>query len=286
MPDRSWERGLHQMIEAKEGCALTDARRTLARITYQRLFRRYLRLAGMTGTAKEVARECSRVYGLDVRRIALLKPSQRLHRGLRCLPTQPQKWEAVAEAVRRAARHEGRPVLVGTRSVRASEQLSVVLSAHGIEHVVLNARQDRTEAQVVARAGEPSRVTVATNMAGRGTDIKLARGVAASGGLHVILTEFNESRRIDRQLYGRCARQGDPGSCEAIVALDDELFAVHAPRLAAWLSRRPTVAAWALRALVAVAQAAAEHRHRLVRVSNLKQDRELARLLAFSGRGE
>jgi preprotein translocase subunit SecA len=290
MPDRAWERGLHQMIEAKEGLEVTGTRETLARITYQRLFRRYLRLAGMTGTATEVAAEIGRTYGLSVVRIPLHRPSRRAGGDARCLVDAASKWQAVVDAIERVAVYERRPVLVGTRTVRASEDLAAMLAVRGIEHVVLNARQDQDEALIIARAGEAGRVTVATNMAGRGTDIVLGAGVAEHGGLHVILTEYHESRRTDRQLFGRSARQGDPGSGEAIVALDDELFVTQAPRLTRWLARRAAggrpVGALALALLRRAAQAAAEGRNRDAREANLKQDRRFARLLAFSGRGE
>jgi preprotein translocase subunit SecA len=161
------------------------------------------------------------------------------------------------------------------------------LQARGIEHVVLNAKQDAGEAVVIARAGEAGRVTVATNMAGRGTDILLGHGVAARGGLHVILTEYHESRRIDRQLFGRSARQGDPGSGEAIVALDDELFVAHASGLLALLTRwGRAVGPLALGLLRWQAQWAAERHNRDVREGSLRQDRRFVQLLAFSGRGE
>ena len=290
MPDRAWERGLHQMIEAKEGLALSGERVTLARITYQRFFRRYLRLAGMTGTATEVAGEIGRVYRLPVARVPLHRPSQWRDAGARCVADTEAKWALVVDSVRRQALDAGRPVLVGTRTVRASEALSARLTEAGIGHVVLNAKQDREEADVVAGAGLAGRVTVATNMAGRGTDIELGPGVAARGGLHVIVTEYHESPRIDRQLLGRAARQGDPGSGEAIVALDDELFAVHAPRLARWARALagPTgrVPPAALALLRRVAQRAAEARSRSARMASLEHDRRLARMLAFSGRGE
>jgi preprotein translocase subunit SecA len=290
MPDRAWERGLHQMIEAKEAVALTGTRETLARITYQRLFRRYLRLAGMTGTGTEVAAEIGRTYGLRVMRVPLHKPSQRRMLGLRCLATQEQKWQAVADAVEAVALRQQRPVLIGTRTVRASEAVSAVLAERGLPHVVLNAKQDREEAGIVAQAGLAGRITVATNMAGRGTDILLGPGVAERGGLHVILTEYNESRRIDRQLFGRSARQGDPGSGEALVALDDELFVTQAPRWTAWLARGRVrgagASAWTVALLRWRAQGTAEHRNREAREGTLKQDRRLAQVLAFSGRGE
>ncbi|WP_205964661.1 preprotein translocase subunit SecA [Ramlibacter agri] len=290
MPDRSWEHGLHQLIEAKEGCELTAQRKTLARLTYQRLFRRYIRLAGMTGTASEAVREIDSVYGLAVVRVPLHKPSRRADLGVRVHDTLAAKWDAVADSVEQRALVAQRPVLIGTRSVRASEELSAVLTARGIAHALLNAKQDKEEAEVIARAGEPGRVTVATNMAGRGTDIRLAEGVAEKGGLHVILTEYHESRRIDRQLFGRCGRQGDPGTCEAIVSLEDEIFSVYAPGPAGLLRRLrdggsslPGAAYGGLRKL---AQRAAERRSATIRLQNLKTDRQLEQLLAFSGRGE
>lgn len=290
MPDRSWERGLHQMIETKEGCELTARRETLARITYQRLFRRFLRLSGMTGTAMEVAREIKLIYRLNVVRVPLHKPSQRIYRPCRLCRSVEEKWQVVADVTSRISLSERRPVLIGTRSVQASEELSAVLERRGIEHALLNAKQDAVEAEIIASAGQAGRVTVATNMAGRGTDIGLGPGVAESGGLHVILTEFHESPRIDRQLFGRCARQGDPGSCEAIVSLEDALFQLHAPaatRLAAAVfnERRQmqSVASWLLRRL---AQLSAERRNTYVRIQNLKLDRRVAQVLAFSGRSE
>ena len=290
MPDRAWEQGLHQMIECKEGVPLTGRRETLARITYQRLFRRYLRLSGMTGTATEVAAEIGRTYRLPVMRVPLHRPSRRRDLGLQCLRDSADKWRAVADAVATVALEQQRPVLIGTRTVKASEQLSAVLAARGISHVVLNAKQDRDEAQLVAQAGQAQRVTVATNMAGRGTDIVLGAGVAQRGGLHVILTEYNESRRIDRQLVGRSARQGDPGSHQAIVALDDEVFASQAPRLAAWLAQwaaaRSAVPAWATALLRWRSQGRLEGLHRRARENNLRQDRRLSQVLSFSGRGE
>jgi preprotein translocase subunit SecA len=290
MADRSWERGLHQMIETKEGCELTARRDTLARITYQGLFRRYLRLSGMTGTAKEVAREIKSVYRLNVVRIPLNKPSQRIMRsGLVC-KTVEEKWQAVAEATSQLAMSENRSVLIGTRSVKASEEISAALEQRGIAHALLNAKQDQSEAEIIAGAGQQGRVSVATNMAGRGTDIELGSGVAERGGLHVILTEFHESRRIDRQLFGRCARQGDPGSCESIVSLEDELYRVHAPaatQLVAWLAENgfllPGVA---FRFLRWWAQFSAERRNAYVRIQNLRLDRKLEQVLAFSGKKE
>jgi preprotein translocase subunit SecA len=290
MPDRAWERGLHQMIEAKEGVSRTGQRETLARITYQRLFRRYLRLAGMTGTGTEVAAEIGRTYGLSVVRVPLHKPSQRRSGAARCFMTQGEKWAAVADSAAKVAVEQCLPVLIGTRTVKASEQISQALTARGLAHVVLNAKQDREEADIVAAAGRAGRITVATNMAGRGTDIGLGEDVARRGGLHVILTEYNESRRVDRQLFGRSARQGDPGSGESIVALDDQIFVSQAPRLVAWAMRRASVRGAPSRFEIAllrwVAQGRSERRNRDAREATLRQDRRLAQVLAFSGRGE
>jgi len=258
-------------------------------LTYQRLFRRYLRLAGMTGTAREVSREVKLVYRLDVVRIPLHKPSQRLYGTAHVSVSAAHKWQRIADVVERMV-SERRPVLIGTRSVKASEEISAVLTRRGIEHALLNAKQDKAEAEVIAAAGLPGRVTVATNMAGRGTDIRLDPQVAASGGLHVILTEYHESRRIDRQLFGRCARQGDPGSCEAIVSLEDEIFTVYAPYatrlLRRWAEAGGKVPASAYKGLRLLAQHSAERRNAYVRVQNLKLDRRLDQMLAFSGKGE
>jgi preprotein translocase subunit SecA len=289
MPDRSWERGLHQLIEVKEGCEPTERRETLARLTYQRLFRRYLRLAGMTGTAREVATEVRRVYGLDVVKIPLNRPLQRIYLPAQLHTTRGQKWQAVADEVERMS-GQGRPVLIGTRSVRASEEISAVLGERGIDHALLNAKQDRQEAEVVALAGQPRRVTVATNMAGRGTDIRLGAGIVGLGGLHVILSEFHESQRIDRQFFGRCARQGDPGSCHAITSLEDELFVIYAG-FATRIMKHSRVGGgqlprFFLTTIRWFSQFRAERHNAYIRVQNLHLDRRLERMLAFSGRGE
>jgi preprotein translocase subunit SecA len=287
MPDRSWERGLHQMIELKESCEITGQRRTLSQITYQRFFRRYARLGGMTGTAEEVRAELNRVYGLRVIRIPTHKPTRRRRLTDHCLVTSAARHEYVA---RRAVEltQAGRAVLIGTRSVEASERISEHLQAMNIEHQVLNARQDREEADIVSRAGEAGRITVATNMAGRGTDIRLSESVSRNGGLHVILTEFHESGRVDRQLFGRCARQGEAGTVEAIVSLEDELFVRHAPlvrKLVLATTRGDRAGPFACRQLVRVAQWLAARRELAVRMATLKNDRRLQAMLAFAGTG-
>ncbi len=290
MADRSWERGLHQMIEAKEGCAITGNQETLARISYQRFFRRYLRVAGMTGTVREVARELWSVYRLPVVTIPTNRPVQR--RGLpeEVYLTADEKWAAIIDTVRRV-HAESRPILVGTRSVAASEHLSGLLSASGLGHRVLNARQDQEEAQVIAEAGGRGRITVATNMAGRGTDIRLAPDVVELGGLHVLATERHDSRRIDRQLFGRCGRQGDPGSYQVIVSLEDEIFQTIFKGDASWLRRffsesgKP-LPKWIGELLVDFAQWTAERHNGRIRRELLRVDEQLSDMLAFTGRGE
>lgn len=286
MPDRTWERGLHQMIEAKEGCEITGQRRTLSQITYQRFFGRYLLLGGMTGTAKEVEPEIKRVYDLSVVRIPTHKPSRRVRLPDRVHRTSEERWRGVADRAIEMASH-GRSVLVGTRSVEASEYLSQLLAEREVAHSVLNARQDKDEAAAVAVAGQPGRITVATNMAGRGTDIKLAPEVEEKGGLHVILTEFHESARVDRQLFGRSARQGDPGTVEAIVSLDDELFRRYVPVLSAvgarWFLQDGGIGARLFRRLVSFAQDKAERQSRKVRLDTIKRDRKWLQALGFVG---
>jgi preprotein translocase subunit SecA len=275
MPDRSWELGLQQMIEAKEGCPLSQAVQPLARISYQRFFRRYIRLAGMTGTAREVRKELWRVYRLATTRIPTNRPTKRQRRPDCIYTTQNEKWNAVVERI--AQLHAlGRPVLVGTRSVETSERLSRLLAAHGLDHQLLNARQDAEEAGIIACAGGKGRITVATNMAGRGTDIRLETSVAELGGLHVIATELHESRRIDRQLFGRCGRQGDPGTCEAIISLEDELAQIYSHHV----SRR--FPGWTFR----TAQRSAERLHMRMRRDLLKIDEHLDATLAFAGKSE
>lgn len=229
MPQRTWSQGLHQAIEAKAGVAITDPTETIARLSFQRFFRCYHRLSGMTGTAREATTEFWHVYRLPVVGIPTNRPCIRQHWPQRLFLTENEKWNAVVTEI--AWLHAtGRPLLIGTRSVRASEQLAQRLTAQQLPFQLLNATRLAEEAAIVACAGEPGRITIATNMAGRGTDIKLGHGVAAVGGLHVLATERHESGRVDRQLFGRSARQGDPGSAQAFVSLQDELVVRHLPR--------------------------------------------------------
>jgi preprotein translocase subunit SecA len=223
MPGRQWGDGLHQAVEAKEAVTITGAAGHAAQVTYQSYFRLYEKLAGMTGTAVQNWRELYRVYRLRVVCVPTNRPVRRQHWPDRIFPSEDAKFAAVVDEVVRL-QGLGRPVLIGTRSVKRSEMLSARLTQRGIEHEVLNARQHAREADIVAQAGQPGRVTIATNMAGRGTDIKLGPGVAEAGGLHVLATERHESIRIDRQLAGRTGRQGDAGSCQFFLSLEDELL--------------------------------------------------------------
>ncbi|MGH8632441.1 MAG: prepilin peptidase, partial [Burkholderiales bacterium] len=285
MPDRSWEQGLHQLIEIKEGCEVTGRRETLARISYQRFFRRYLHLSGMTGTATEVADELWAVYRRRVAKVPTNRPVRRTRYPDLIFGKAEAKWKAVVTVVEQLHR-SGCPVLIGTRSVAASEHLAAMLDAARLPYQLLNARQDKNEAEIVARAGEVGRITVATNMAGRGTDIRLAAEAAALGGLHVISTELNDSGRIDRQLFGRGARQGDRGSCQAILAVEDDLVATYLPLACAWFSRVGQIPSWFGRALFTLAQMRAERAHSRARRDLLELDDQLGDLLAFAGRGE
>ncbi|CAN5527738.1 preprotein translocase subunit SecA [soil metagenome] len=223
MAGRRWSDGLHQAVEAKEGVQIDRETQTLATITIQNYFRLYLKLAGMTGTAETEANEFHDIYNLDVNVIPTNRPVKRVDENDRIFKTRREKYNAVIEGIK-GAYAKGQPVLVGTASVESSELLSRMLKREKIPHTVLNARYHMQEAEIVQRAGLKGAVTIATNMAGRGTDIKLGEGVPEVGGLYVIGTERHESRRIDRQLRGRCARQGDPGLSRFYVSFEDDLM--------------------------------------------------------------
>jgi preprotein translocase subunit SecA len=287
MPDRFWSDGLHQMVEHKEGCAQSQRRTTIARITYQRFFRRYRRLGGMSGTLQPVARELWRVYRLPVVSIPTAKPVQRIHRPDVVVATDEAKWKLMVARV--ATLHErGVPVLIGTRSVVASERASAELQAAGLRHTVLNAAQDRHEAEVVAQAGQPGRITVATNMAGRGTDIHLGDGMNELGGLHVIMTERHDAQRIDLQLAGRSGRQGQLGSFEAILSLEDPLLNFPSGIALSHLAKGATgtMADRIRGAALRYAQRRAERIHARMRMDLLKSDQWQMKTLAISGKSE
>jgi len=220
---RKWRDGMHQAVEAKQGVEVTVATGQAARITVQDFFLRYKHLAGMTGTAMGSARELRRIYRCHVMPIPTNKPAVRQRMPNCVFGDADLKWAAIVEEV--CQMHAaGRPLLIGTRSIDKSELLSKLLTEKGIEHQVLNANHVAEEADIIARAGLRGKVTVSTNMAGRGTDIKLGEGVQEVGGLHVICTEMHDASRIDRQLIGRCGRQGDPGTFRQYLALDDDLI--------------------------------------------------------------
>jgi preprotein translocase subunit SecA len=220
---RKWRAGIHQAVEAKEGVEITFATNQAARITVQDYFLRYNRLAGMTGTASTSAGELYKIYGTRVRPVPTNRPPIREKLPTLVFGTAEDKWRAIIDDIMQL--HTlGRPVLIGTRSIDKSELLSRLMAAHGVEHAVLNARHVAQEAEIVSAAGQLGKVTVATNMAGRGTDVRLGEGVKELGGLHVICSELHEAQRIDRQLIGRCGRQGDPGTYRQFLALDDEIL--------------------------------------------------------------
>ncbi|HYM49754.1 MAG TPA: preprotein translocase subunit SecA [Candidatus Limnocylindrales bacterium] len=224
-PGRRWADGLHQAVEAKERVEIQQETQTLATITYQNFFRLYKKLAGMTGTALTEAEEFHKIYGLEVVEIPTHRPMVRIDYPDIIYKSEQAKFQAVVDEIVEMSQAR-RPVLVGTVSVEKSEKLGRMLEKRGVPHEVLNAKQHEREALIVANAGQPAAVTIATNMAGRGTDIVLGPGVVEAGGLHIIGTERHESRRIDNQLRGRAGRQGDPGSSRFFIGLDDDLMRI------------------------------------------------------------
>ncbi|HEY9072601.1 MAG TPA: helicase-related protein, partial [Desulfobaccales bacterium] len=225
MPGRRYSDGLHQALEAKEAVKVENENQTLATITFQNYFRMYKKLAGMTGTADTEAEEFKKIYKLDVMVIPTHKKMIRLDHPDVIYQTADEKFQAAVEDIK-DCHHRGQPVLVGTTSIEKSEYLSKMLKREGIQHEVLNAKQHEKEAQIIAQAGQKGMVTIATNMAGRGTDIVLGEGVVEAGGLHILGTERHESRRIDNQLRGRSGRQGDPGSSRFYLSLEDDLLRI------------------------------------------------------------
>lgn len=290
MVDRSWRQGLHQAVEAREGVPITPPSDTMARISFQKYFRLYRRLCGMTGTAREAAGEFWHVYGLAVAPVPTNRPCIRSEAEPRCFATHAEKLEALVARVQEIHR-TGAPVLVGTRSVRASEELAARLEEAGMMPHVLNATRIREEAMIVTAAGEPRRITIATNMAGRGTDIRLASGIAELGGLHVLSAERSESGRVDRQLYGRCARQGDPGRAESFASAEDELLRrfTAAPvraALSSALARGVPGAQGLAERVFRKAQRTAQREAYRARRRVLQSDDWLESSLAFTGPGQ
>ena len=289
MPQRTWSDGLHQAIEAKEGIEVSSPSATMARQSFQRFFRLYRHLAGLTGTGREAASEFWHIYNLPMVCIPHHRKCERRELPDRIFATEKMKWDAVARDI--VDRHKRRqPILVGTRSVESSEHIAGLLAGHRIHFSILNAKRDAEEAGIVARAGQEGKVTIATNMAGRGTDIVLGKGMSALGGLHVIATERHESRRVDRQLFGRAARQGDPGSAQAFVSLDDELMRRHLPEsvrrgIQSLIAANPASASLVGSAAVRFAQRSSERMAYQQRRSVLRNDTKLDESLGFTTEG-
>ena len=288
MPDRSWRSGMHQAVEAKEKLAITVDRDTLARVSFQRFFRLYRRLAGMTGTGYEARHELWQIYHLPVVKIPTHRPRRCRQEPDRIFATADAKWHAVLDQAKKL-HGQGRPVLVGTRSVEASEHLSVLLEQANLKHQVLNAVRHGREAAIVAEAGQAGRITVATNMAGRGTDIKLAKGVEERGGLAVICSERHLSARVDRQLFGRAGRQGDAGTASVLLSLEDDLVKRFVPLLLRPLVARlcegeSELSGFLVRFLIAHAQRRARRLVTSQRKSVLRADDWLDEALGFCGR--
>ncbi|HEV8052299.1 MAG TPA: preprotein translocase subunit SecA [Parachlamydiaceae bacterium] len=276
-PGRRFSDGLHQAIEAKEGVSIQKETQTFATITLQNYFRMYEKLAGMTGTATTEAGEFKQVYKLEVIEIPTHRKPQRKDFNDEIYMSEREKYNAILKDVRET--HEsGRPILIGTESVEISEKLSRIFKQNKLEHTVLNAKQNDKEAEIIAHAGKRGAITIATNMAGRGTDIKLEEGVAAAGGLYVMGTTRHQSRRIDRQLRGRCARQGDPGTSKFYVSFEDSLLRLFAsPRLTTILQRfRPPegepISASMLNKSIETAQKRIEQRNAAIRKHTLEYD--------------
>jgi preprotein translocase subunit SecA len=284
---RRWRDGVHQAIEAKEGLPISPDTGQAARVTMQSFFLLYDRLCGMTGTANHAADEMRGIYDMQVESIPTHRPPRRVHLPDRVYGDQQEKWMAIADEVREI-HQTGQPVLIGTRSIDKSEILSRHLTEMRIPHQVLNASQEASEAAIVSQAGQHGQVTVATNMAGRGTDIRLGEGVAALGGLFVIGTELHEAQRIDRQLMGRCGRQGDPGTYRQYLALDDDILRQGLGDTVAdrWVeSGKQQIGAWDLGSSIFYkAQRKVEHRH--FKQRRLLMDRERQKQILHEQMGE
>ena len=276
---RAWTQGLQALVELKEGCPPSAPTDTLAQITYQRFFQRYWHLAGLSGTLAEARGELREVYGLTVHRMTLRQPSRRQDRPVRHFCSAEARWQAAAAAAARL-RAQGQPVLIGTDTVTDSERLSWHLTRQGVPHAVLNARHDRQEADIIGQAGRAGQVTVATRMAGRGTDIALDEAALAAGGLHVIHCQRNESRRMDRQLLGRAGRQGQPGSTETWICSGNSADSppISDPMLTRCSSSVTEsvvrTASWGRRITVRLQQWIEEQRQSAMRRHLLKQDQQ------------
>jgi preprotein translocase subunit SecA len=281
MPDRYWGHDLHRMVEFKEGCPASGDRKSLASISFQRFFRSYRNLAGMSGTIQEVAVELSTVYGLSLTRIPRRKPLRRQFLERQVYADRKETWDSAARMVE-DYNGRGQPVLIGVRTVEEARLGSEALARRGIVHAVLSAAHDEQEAEIVARAGQLGAVTIATNMAGRGTDIKLAQGIAELGGLVVMICERHDARRIDRQLMGRCARQGDPGVVVELLSREDAILRYTRPMFG-MLTRFAATRPWIYGMLVSDAQRRIERESARRRISLVQRDEQMRKVLGFAG---
>lgn len=287
MPGRNWRLGLHQAVEAKEGCDPSAPSETLARLSFQNFYRYFEHLSGITGTARESWREFWRIYELPFIKVPYHKPNVRRDEASAFFVSETEKWQAVVDEIveYNAA---GRPLLIGTRSVDASEQLGQMLQQQNLDCKILNAVRHEQEAEIILRAGDPESITIATNMAGRGSDIRISRAVEANGGLHVILTEGHESGRVDRQLRGRAGRQGGRGSSRLFASFDDEIYQRHLNSLIKiplerWIHCRLPGRRLLLAVSFRMAQRRAEYRSRRQRFLLMKQDQEIAKSVIGGG---
>ena len=289
MPDRSLPFGLQQILEVREGLEPTASRKTLSKLSFQTFFRKYHKIAGMSGTLKEVRKEMRDTYRTALAAVPTNKPIIRKRQIRRLFHTTAEKLDWAASRAE-AVRAQGRPVLLGVSSVGLSEELSERLQDLELPHDVLNARRLEEEADIVAEAGHPGRVTIVTNMAGRGTDIKLSAEVKAAGGLHVVILDALDSDRLDRQLYGRAGRQGDPGSYDIVHALDEpELKRLVPKRTIATLSIMLTVGrpfvSKVYFAYIAHRRTRLENIRRGRRTKLLKSEEKRDEMLSFTRRG-
>ena len=286
MPDREWRNGLHQAVSSREDVEVPGSKETLARVSFQRFFRMYSKLGGMTGTACEARREFWDVYTLPVICLPTHRPCIRKYPAAQVFTTVEEKLDGIVRTVR-SAHKEGRAVLVGTRSVHTSRMLSNRLTDEGLSHDLLNAERHEEEAEIVRSAGKKGRITVATNMAGRGTDIRLEPSVRDAGGLLVVLTERHESRRVDFQLFGRCGRQGDPGTATEVFCMQDEIYRKHFGWLSRFFPNNGELQSFnrlvALR-FFGASQWVAQRRARISRNQLAKVDEALSNTLGFAGR--
>ena len=289
MPDRTWSQGLHQAIEAKEQVDLSDPTETLASLSFQRFFRFFKRLSGLSGTAAEAASEFWQIYRLPVIKIPTHKPCIRKEVKDVLFPSKDEKWEHLIDKARQL-HEQKKPILIGTQNVKDSEHIAELMQRENLAFQLLNAVRSESEAEIVAQAGQVGMITIATNMAGRGTDIKLDQEVQKIGGLHVLASERHESKRIDRQLYGRAGRHGDPGFAQAFISLEDELFQKYGPKVLSgmlkWLLRsKSRLANWLARMCYVIAQKNAERASFFLRKQVIQSDAQTEEALSFAGKG-